>query len=69
MSHDSAAWGKMGPYIDSKVNHEIGGGERLTLIETAKTDARKMAAHHGCESDDSKGLLALYDAELAPLLQ
>ena len=69
MSHDSAAWGKMGPYIDSKVNHEIGGGERLTLIETAKTDARKMAAHHGCDSDDSKGLLALYDAELAPLLQ
>ena len=69
LSHDSAAWGKMGPYIDAKVNHEIGGGERLTLIETAKTDARKMSLHGGCESDDSKGLLALYDSELAPLIQ
>jgi hypothetical protein len=69
MTHDAAAWAKMGPYIDAKVNHEIGGGERLSLIETAKSDARKVAKLKGCESDDAKTLLSLYDAELAPLLK
>src|SRR3954454_8544348 len=67
MKHDAGQWAKMGPYIDSKVNHEIGGGERLTLIETAKSDAWKAAKVKGCESDDAKTLLSLYDAELAPL--
>jgi hypothetical protein len=67
MKHDAAQWAKMGPYIDAKVNHTIGGGERLTLIETAKTDAWKAARVKGCESDDAKTLLSLYDAELAPL--
>jgi hypothetical protein len=67
MRHDAAAWAKMGPYIDAKVNHEISGAERLTLIENAKTDARKVARVKGCESDDAKMYLSLYDAELAPL--
>ena len=67
MKHDAAQWAKMGPYIDGKVNHEIGGGERLTLIETAKSDAWKAAKVKGCESDDAKTLLSLYDSELAPL--
>lgn len=69
MTHDAAAWAKMGPYIDAKVNHEIGGGERLSLIEEAKTDARKVAKLKGCDSDDAKTLLSLYDSELAPLLK
>src|SRR5689334_83141 len=67
MKHDSAQWAKMGPYIDAKVNHEIGGGQRLTLIEEAKSGAWKAARVKGCESDDAKTLLSLYDAELAPL--
>ena len=69
MKHDAAQWAKMGPYIDAKVNHEISGAERLTLIESAKTDARKVAKLKGCESDDAKTLLSLYDAELAPLVK
>ena len=69
MSHGAADWAKMGPYIDAKVNHEIGGGERLSLIETAKSDARKVAKLKGCGSDDAKTLLSLYDSELAPLLK
>ena len=67
MKHDASQWAKMGPYIDGKVNHEIGGGQRLTLIETAKSDAWKAAKVKGCESDDAKTLLSLYDSELAPL--
>ena len=69
MKHDAGQWAKIGPYIDGKVNHEIGGGERLTLIETAKTDARKVAKLKGCGSDDAKSLLSLYDSELAPLVK
>jgi hypothetical protein len=67
MKHDASQWAKFGPYIDGKVNHEIGGGERLTLIETAKSDAWKVARVKGCSSDDAKTLLSLYDSELAPL--
>jgi len=67
MKHDASQWAKMGPYIDSKVNHEISGAERLTLIENAKTDARKVAKLKGCASDDAKMYLSLYDSELAPL--
>jgi hypothetical protein len=67
MKHDAAQWAKMGPYIDAKVNHTIGGGERLTLIETAKSEAWQAARVQGCESEGAKTLLSLYDAELAPL--
>jgi hypothetical protein len=69
MRHDAGAWAKMGPYIDAKVNHEISGAERLTLIENAKSDARRVAKLKGCESDDAKMYLSLYDAELAPLVK
>ncbi|HVZ02402.1 MAG TPA: hypothetical protein VHA35_23050 [Dongiaceae bacterium] len=67
--HDAGAWAKMGPYIDAKVNHEISGAERLTLIENAKSDARKVAKLKGCNSDDAKTYLSLYDTELAPLVK
>jgi hypothetical protein len=69
MKHDAAQWAKMGPYIDAKVNHTIGGGQRLTLIEEAKSGAWQAARVQGCESDGAKTLLSLYDAELAPLAQ
>ncbi len=69
MKHDAAQWAKIGPYIDAKVNHEIGGGQRLTLIEEAKSGAWQAARVQGCESAESKTLLSLYDTELAPLAQ
>jgi hypothetical protein len=69
MRHNAADWAKMGPFIDSKVNHEISGAERLTLIEDAKTDARKVAKIKGCGSDDAKTYLSLYDTDLAPLIK
>jgi CelD/BcsL family acetyltransferase involved in cellulose biosynthesis len=62
VTHDAAAWRTLGPKIDAAVNHEIGGGERLTLIETAKTDARVLAQKKGCDSEDAQALLKDYDA-------
>ncbi len=66
MSHDRAAWAKMGPMMDAKVSHEIGGGERLTLIEGAKTDARLLVHFKGCAGDDAQNLLKSYDEMMAP---
>ena len=62
VTHDREAWRKLGTKIDAMVNHEIGGGERLTLIETAKTDARVLAQKKGCDSEDAQALLKDYDA-------
>jgi hypothetical protein len=61
VSHDRETWRTLGPKIDAAVNHEIGGGERLTLIETAKTDARVLATSKGCDSEDVQALLKEYD--------
>ena len=62
VTHDRDTWRKLGTKIDAMVNHEIGGGERLTLIETAKTDARVLAQKKGCDSEDAQALLKDYDA-------
>ncbi len=60
--HDRATWRTLGTKIDAAVNHEIGGGERLTLIEAAKTDARVLATSKGCDHEETQALLKEYDA-------
>lgn len=57
----------MARYIDAKVDNAISAGRRLSLIEQAKRDVDKLVDAHGC-SRDVADLLAVYDAELAPLL-
>jgi hypothetical protein len=64
---DPAGWKKIADYVDNKVNHEIGAGERLTLIETAKSDARKLRDSKGCAHESVQELLKVYDSELASL--
>ena len=65
VSHDRATWRTLATKIDVAVGHEIGGGERLTLIETAKTDARVLAQKKGCDSEDAQALLKEYDTLVA----
>jgi len=65
---DDAGWRKIATYIDGKVNHEIDAGERLTLIETAKTDARKLVDAKGCSHQLVQDLLKYYDDNLATQL-
>ena len=62
-----AVWRKWASYIDDKTDHELGAGERLSVIDGAKGDATYMVRREGCKSDDVKDLLALYDAELAAM--
>src|ERR1700742_4017524 len=60
-----AIWRKWASYIDDKTDHELGAGERLSVIDGANSDATYMVRREGCKSDDVKELLTLYDAELA----
>ena len=64
-----AAWRAWSSHLDAKTNHELGAGERLSIIEGAKVDVTYMVRRQGCDSAAIKDLLALYDAELAGLLQ
>lgn len=65
VSHDRETWRALGTKIDVMVAHEMGGGERLTLIETAKTDARVLVETKGCDHADVQALLQEYDALVA----
>jgi hypothetical protein len=66
---NDAVWRKWSSYIDAKTNHELGAGERLSLIEGVKSDVTYMVRRQGCDSDGIKDLLAVYNAELAPLVK
>ncbi|MBL8709633.1 MAG: hypothetical protein JNL25_10590 [Rhodospirillaceae bacterium] len=67
VSMDPATWSKVATYIDQKINYEIPAGERLTLIEAAKTDTRVLIDKKGCDSEEAAALLGLYNSELASL--
>jgi hypothetical protein len=64
-----AAWRRWSGYLDAKTNHELGAGERLSIIEGAKGDVTYMVRRQGCDSEAIKDLLGLYDAELAGLIR
>jgi hypothetical protein len=62
-----AIWRKWASYIDLKTHYELGAGERLSVIEGARDDTTLLVRRRGCDEDDVKDALALYDAELAAL--
>jgi hypothetical protein len=66
---DDAVWRKWSSYLDEQTHHELGAGERLSIIEGVKGDVTYMVRRQGCDSPPIKDLLALYDAELAGLIQ
>jgi len=69
VSPGDSIWRKWSSYIDLKTHYELGAGERLSVIEGAKDDTTLMVRRQGCDSDDAKDLLELYDAELATLVK
>jgi hypothetical protein len=66
---NDAVWRKWSSYLDEQTHHELGAGERLSIIEGVKGDVTYMVRRQGCDSDAVKDLLSLYDAELAGLLR
>jgi hypothetical protein len=69
LTPDDGIWRKWSAYIDQKTHYELGAGERLAVIEGAKDDTTLMVRRQGCKDDAVTDLLALYDAELAPLVK
>ena len=57
----------MAGVIHAKIGGDI-GAKRLSLLTQAQEDARKLVADKGCESSEVEALLALYDSELAPVV-
>ncbi len=39
----------------SKTNHELGAGERLSILEGVKGDVTYMVRRQGCDSDAGQG--------------
>jgi hypothetical protein len=66
---NDAVWRKWSSYLDEQTRHELGAGERLSIIEGVKGDVTYMVRRQGCDSEPVKDLLALYDAELAGLIK
>jgi len=58
----------MASYIDQKVNNEIGAGDRLHLIEQAKSNAYELVTKWGCKDPHVTEYTTLFDQELRPIL-
>lgn len=60
---------KMALYIDERINHALGAGRRLRLIEEAKLETERRVDRYGCEDPSVQESLALFHGELEPTLQ
>jgi hypothetical protein len=59
---------RIGAYMDNEFKYQIDVGQRLDLIEQAKTGTEMKVETTGCESPETIELLTVFEAELAPLL-
>ena len=59
---------RLATYLEGKVHHRVGPDKRLTLIERARLQIDQLVEQRGCDSSELRELLALFQAELAPLL-
>jgi len=55
--------------ISASVGDEISAGQRLHLIEQAKTEIRELKKQKGCDDPEMKRVLDIYHTELEPALQ
>jgi hypothetical protein len=67
-SFDQAEHEKMSIYIDQQIADSLSVGRRLTLIESAKADARDLVSRYGCDSERVQESLSLFSSELQPAL-
>jgi hypothetical protein len=55
--------------INLRIDYDLGAGVRHQLIADAKTDAHDLTFKYSCKDPRAVDLLALYNAELAPVAQ
>jgi len=68
MDFDQDAHSRMAGVIHARIEHKI-GAKRLPLMTAAQREAKDMVKKQGCEGVDVAELLALFDSDLAPVLQ
>ena len=59
---------RIGAFMDNEFKYQIDVGQRLDLIEQAKTGTEMKIETAGCENPETVELLTVFEAELAPLL-
>ncbi|MEX0808375.1 MAG: hypothetical protein WD044_06570 [Dongiaceae bacterium] len=59
---------RIGAFIDSELKYQINVGERLDLIEQAKTGTEMKIEANGCDDPAAVELLSVFETEIAPLL-
>ncbi len=55
--------------INLRIDYDLGAGVRHQLIADAKTEAHDLTFKYSCKDPRAVDLLALYNAELAPVAQ
>ncbi|MCG8354906.1 MAG: hypothetical protein MI920_04985 [Kiloniellales bacterium] len=68
MSFDQDAHSRMAGVIHARIEHKI-GAKRLRLLTAAQREAKDMVKKQGCDGAEVMELLALFDSDLAPVLQ
>ena len=68
LTFDQAQMDRMSAVISAAIGNDI-GAKRLSLLSQAKRDARDLVDKKGCQSPEVQQLLALYDSDLAPVVQ
>jgi len=67
LTYDQGDIDRMAAVINEKINHDI-GAKRLSLLSKAKRDARSLVEAEGCGDEKVLELLALFDRDLAPVV-
>ncbi|MGF1610177.1 MAG: hypothetical protein ACFCUQ_12330 [Kiloniellales bacterium] len=67
VSFDQNAHDRMAAVISKQIHHSI-GAKRLPLLTAAQRETRDIVRKHGCGDSRITELLALFDADLAPVL-
>jgi hypothetical protein len=58
----------MATYIDQQIKNQLNAGERLHLIEQAKSNAYELVTKWGCDSDKVVEYRTIFEQELLPVL-
>lgn len=67
LTFDQADIDRMAAVINGKIGNDI-GAKRLPLLTQAQRDGRALVEGEGCDSAGAQDLLALYDRDLAPVV-
>jgi hypothetical protein len=65
----AAAHERLAQAISASIGDEIPAGQRLHLIEQAKSEIRELKQKKGCDDPEIKRVLDIYHTELEPALQ